>query len=84
MKEEISNEELYNMIANVTDVIRGRKGIGAVSIAYILGEPNTKAILTTAYNRDALTFIIRSIAQNDEYKSEIVKIKEIIEEALEE
>lgn len=84
MKEEISNEELYNIIVNVADEIKGRRGIGTVSIAYLMGEPKTKAMLTTGYNRDALTFIIRSIAQKDEYRDELVKIKDIIEEALEE
>ncbi len=84
MKEEISNEELYNIIVNVADEIKGRRGIGAVCIAYLMGEPKTKAIVTTAYNREAITFIIKQIVQNDEYRAEIVKIKAIIDEALEE
>lgn len=82
MKEEISNEDLYNYIQYATDLMRERSGIGIISIAYMLGEPETKAQLTTSYNHDAISFVIRSIANRDDIRSELIKIKDIIEEAL--
>lgn len=82
MKEEISNEDLYNYIQYATDLMRERSLIGIISIAYMLGEPEPKAQLTTSYNRDAISFVIRSIADRDDIRSELIKIKDIIEEAL--
>lgn len=82
MKEEISNEDLYNYIQYATDLIRERSGIGIICIAYILGEPKTKALLNTKYNPDAISFVIRSMAKSDDFRSELVNIKDIIEAAL--
>lgn len=82
MKEEISNEELLNSIQNAADLMRKRGRVGMISIVYMLGEPESKAQLITSYNHNAISFVMRSIAKSDEIRSELIKIKDIIEEAL--